>query len=113
MQDLTDFFAPKEPQTGAEAMGVMSQNGMKHSRAIHKGLKQCRNSTELFVPERDCQVCLMKKNGHDAQREHHKWGPKNTKTNGRGEGSKSSVAAETYLKRMVKTKTLPLSEKRH
>jgi hypothetical protein len=51
----------------------------------------------------------MEKNGCDVHRAHHKWCPKNTKTNGQGKDSKSSVAAEAYFKRMVKTNTMPLS----
>jgi hypothetical protein len=68
------------------------------------------DGTKLFVAERDCQVCLMKKNGRDVHQAHHKWCPKNTKTNGRGEGFESSVATEAYFKRMAKTNTMPLSE---
>jgi hypothetical protein len=119
MQILTHFFGPKEPQTGAEAMGVTSQNRIKPSRAIRKRpkhqlksnqMQKTMDGTELFVPERDCQVCLIKKNGRDVHRAHHKRCPKNTKTNGRGEGSESSVAAEAYFERMAKTNTMPFSE---
>jgi hypothetical protein len=118
MQVLTNFFAPKEPETGAEAMGVTSQNRIKPSRAIRKRpkhqlksnqMQKTMDGTELFVAERDCQVCLMKKNGRDVHRAHHKRCPKNTKTNGRGEGSESAVAAEAYFERMAKTNTMPLS----